>query len=514
MQKEIQNKVATNVNCDSYLKVYKFLLCEEDYKEVSSDAKLLFCLIANKQAVDHKTKKDYVDEDGKFYIVYKRNNMVADIKRSKNKVVKLKEELKEAGLIEEVQVKGNKPNHLYVLPPNIENVTSTYKKGNTVKLAFAKLPKFLLSHDYYRNLSNTSILLYTVLRDRFSLSLEKSNYSKSYVDNTNKVYCVFNNEKLSTILNISEPTLIKYKNELIAIGLLRQESLGVNKTNRLYLYEPQSLPEVNSIDTKSVVKSKYVITSRSNKYFTKGLFYKSQGSQNLVSKGHELKSSNTSTSNTINNNTSTNDMYDMYKESSESNTYQSNHNNQDANVIPFDNSYKEVLVSKLPMQLGNFLKNFSYNELQEVKSIILKGKSNFNNQFSLNISLEDVEPNLVNMLKRVHIKSVKQQESIQSLAPFIMTSVYNVFKQHHEEIEDAVEVQFDSEESKQNFKQHLQNLFNNKEKEAAPVRKSKEMTPEWLDNPDYVDSETNQEEDPYIYEERIAFLKHLEERWG
>lgn len=40
------------------------------------------------------------------------------------------------------------------------------------------------------------------------------------------------------------------------------------------------------------------------------------------------------------------------------------------------------------------------------------------------------------------------------------------------------------------------------------------MTPEWLDNPDYVDSETNQEEDPYIDEERIAFLKHLEERWG
>lgn len=513
MPKEVQNKVATNVTCDAYLKIYKFLLCEEEYKDLTSDAKLLFSQVANKQARDRKTKKDYVDEQGRRYIVYKRADMIADMKCSKNKVVKLKDELKEAGLIEEVQVKGNKPNRLFVLPPNIDNVSSTYKKGNTVKLAFAKLPKFILNHDYYRNLSNNSIFLYTVLRDRFSLSLEKSNTSKNYVDNRNKVYCVFNNEQLAAILNISIPTLIKCKNELIAIGLLRQESLGINKTNRLYLYEPQSLPEVTQSIEEPKRKSKYVITTRSNKYFSRGLFYKSKGSKNLVGKGQNLKPSNTSSNNTSSSNTSSNDMYDMYKEYSKSLTNQSHYQTQNSNVIPFDNSYKEVLTSSLPKHLGSFLNNFSYNELQEVKAVILKGKANYNNCYDLNITLEDVEHELVKMLKRVHMKSVKQNESIADLAPFIMTCVFNVFDNYNKEyIEQEDEIVFKDEETKENFRNHLLNVFGNHEDNATTETNSKEMTPKWLHNPDY--TESNDVEDPYTDEDRKAFLEHLEARWG
>ncbi|SUM53550.1 putative replication initiation protein [Staphylococcus epidermidis] len=511
MEKGIKNKVATNVTCDAYLKIYKFLLCEEDYKVLSSDAKLFYSQIANKQARDSKTKKDYVDENGSRYIVYKRADMIADMKCSKNKIIKLKEELKEAGLIEEVQVKGNKPNRLFVLPPNIDNVTSTYKKGNTVKLAFAKLPKFLLDHDYYRNLSNNSILLYTVLRDRFSLSLENSNHTKSYVDNKGKVYCVFNNKMLATILNISEPTLIKYKNELIAIGLLKQESVGINKTNRLYLYEPQNLPEVNETKEQLASKPKYLLTNRSNKYFARGLFYKSKGSNNLVHKDQEFKSSNTSSNNTFLSNTSSNDMYDMY---SDSLTNQPAHNNQNTNVILFDSSYKEALISKLPKQLGTFLNNFSYNELQEVKAVILKGKASFNKKWGVGYTLENVEHSLISMLKRIHVKRIEQGESITALAPFIMTSVYNVFKDYHEECHnsESEELPFSNEETKQNFKQHLENLFGNNVSEPTPAIRSKEMTPKWLDNPDY--TEDNYVEDPYTYEERKAFLAHLEKRWG
>ena len=108
------------------------------------------------------------------------------------------------------------------------------KRAYEVK--FYALPQILLQGEKYKDLSDSAILLYSVLRDRLSYSL-----SNNWVDENNNVYFIYTNNELKDLRNWSNNKINKIKHELMDANLLYQKHTGFNprsgknEPNRLYL---------------------------------------------------------------------------------------------------------------------------------------------------------------------------------------------------------------------------------------------------------------------------------------
>ncbi|EXQ67205.1 hypothetical protein V760_02635 [Staphylococcus aureus F23613] len=92
---------------------------------------------------------------------------------------------------------------------------------------------------------------------------------------------------------------------------------------------------------------------------------------------------------------------------------------------------KEAIVEELPNALGDYLCNFSIENLKTVKKTLLIAKSNYNHNTvhpMYNLTLEDVEFEMIAMLKRVKRKLYEKQERLEDVQPYIMRSAINVLK--------------------------------------------------------------------------------------
>lgn len=101
------------------------------------------------------------------------------------------------------------------------------------KERFYRVPKPLLNSPRYRGLSNESILVYAIFRDRFELSLRNK-----WIDKNNGIYFIFTVRELGELIKRSKATVIKIKKELVKYELLEEEQVGYNQPNRLYILSP------------------------------------------------------------------------------------------------------------------------------------------------------------------------------------------------------------------------------------------------------------------------------------
>nr|WP_013650673.1 replication initiator protein A [Tetragenococcus halophilus]BAJ84442.1 replication initiator protein A [Tetragenococcus halophilus]BAJ84468.1 plasmid replication initiation protein [Tetragenococcus halophilus HO] len=110
------------------------------------------------------------------------------------------------------------------------------KAKKAYEIKFYALPQILLQGERYKELSDSAILLYSVLRDRLSYSLQNH-----WVDEDDNVYFIFTNQELGSLFNCHNQKVIKIKKELENANLLLQKQMGFNpktgknEPNRLYL---------------------------------------------------------------------------------------------------------------------------------------------------------------------------------------------------------------------------------------------------------------------------------------
>lgn len=98
-------------------------------------------------------------------------------------------------------------------------------KNNT----FYQLPQWLFDPEY-KDMSLRAKVVYALIFDRRSLSLENNWYDKN-----GDVYMYFTNQQMMEKLNCSEKSIISSKKELEKYGLIREVRQGVNRPNRLYI---------------------------------------------------------------------------------------------------------------------------------------------------------------------------------------------------------------------------------------------------------------------------------------
>ncbi|NHE44166.1 hypothetical protein G9V14_12325 [Staphylococcus aureus] len=428
MKNKLQTRIC-NVNDKKhlpFLKSYKFLFEDNNYQDLPYQAKAMYTYMANKQirVLKSQHKQAYINTNGQPFIVYTIKDLQDDLNLSNSSVKKYKRILAEYDLISTT----HKGKYIYVNTPKLTDDTYTYADGK--KLSYYHMPKFFDTNPNYKNVSLLTKLVYTLQKERFTLSLANTNIKtpSQYVDEQGRVFCVYANQALAEMLNVCEKKIIDAKKELEALGLLKQRKQGINESNRLYLYTPLSSEQVTTDDISESSRAdnktkKYALVPPEKSM--RGCVYQRLWVKNAVGYGLNMQSSNTGFSNTDYSNTY-NSMYSMYSMSFNNQyTEQTDNTNND-----FETTRKEMKLKPFNFNptLKNYLMNFSSSDLGIVLKKLATAKNHYNQNYDTNYSLEDIDDQLLPMLKRVKVVIHDKNSTVSALGGYIYTSTVNEFK--------------------------------------------------------------------------------------
>lgn len=299
-------------------------------------------------------------------------------------------------------------NEVFIMP-NFEK----YNLSQVKTERFYQLPKYLFEDAYFKKMSAEAKIMYALLKDRFELSIQNE-----WVDKNNNIYFIFSNKHLCEYLGYAEQKIIKLKKELISFNLLTQERVGLNKPNRLYLLKPNY--DIKASHSKELPNSQF----QNNEF----------GSSRTVNlSGQELP--NSQSNDTENNDTDyikteSNDMNDLNDKKL---TYPSNHtNHSNHDNSNFNNeALKFQLLEELPQSIQRYLSNFSVNEIKIIKPVLLKAKTSFNNSIDTYYLLEDMEIEILHVLKRFKAMLIQKNETVEAMQGYLMKSLKSEFAEMH-----------------------------------------------------------------------------------
>ena len=114
----------------SFFKFPKPFIYDEKYKKLSNNAKLLYMLLFDR--LELSLKNGWHDKDGNVFQYYTNEQLMIDLNcNSNNTIIKIKKELKDAGLMTEVRQGMNLPNRIYLDALN-GSVESTFQEVQKV----------------------------------------------------------------------------------------------------------------------------------------------------------------------------------------------------------------------------------------------------------------------------------------------------------------------------------------------------------------------------------------------
>ena len=175
---------ADNVYGALFFQFPKVLMYGEQYKHLSSDAKLAYMVL--KDRLEYSLRNNWVDEQGHVYFTFTNQELENLFNCHNQKVVKIKKELETAHLLMQKQLgfnpktKKNEPNRLYLSKLDVK-ATDVYLRGEdspkvSQTLATSGISKIESPHDF---VDNSSQSLATS-----GISKIESNLYKDYKNNT------------------------------------------------------------------------------------------------------------------------------------------------------------------------------------------------------------------------------------------------------------------------------------------------------------------------------------------
>ena len=291
------------------------------------------------------------------------------------------------------------------------------------KEKFYQLPKVFFTNPKYTKLSNDAKITWSILRDRLDLSIRNN-----WIDENGDIFFIYTNEKLKSILNISSPNkLSKIKKELTQAGLFNQIRVGLNKPNKLYIKKP----EVTEADIYYISQQENDVESRNDtdvsKSYVQNYDNNTSGNMNMIHQDISKSYAN-DTDYIYTENNDTNDLNDTTNNISTD--LHSNHTNHQQTEFNND-ALKFQVLEELPQQIKDYLSNFEIREIRIIKSVLLKGKKSFNNAYDTYYRLEDVEFELVSVLKRFKAMLLQKHETVEAMQGYLMQSIKAELEEIH-----------------------------------------------------------------------------------
>ena len=161
-----------------------------------------------------------------------------------------------------------------------------YYGDESEQFSFFKIPKLLITHELFRNLSNDAKILYGLLLDRMSLSQKNKWY-----DEENRAYIVCSIEEITELLNCSRKKAIKSLQELDTekgIGLIEKRRMGQGNNTIIYVKNFLLAQEKNSQQSNAET-----ISEVQNVNFQKSKIWTSKSPKNQLLEVQNMDYNNT-----------------------------------------------------------------------------------------------------------------------------------------------------------------------------------------------------------------------------
>lgn len=154
---------ADNVYGALFFQFPKVLMYGEQYKHLSSDAKLAYMVL--KDRLEYSLRNNWVDEEGHVYFIFTVKELQDLFNCATEKAVKIKKELQTANLLKQTQMgfnpktKKNEPNRLYLSKLDVK-ATDVYLRGEygqnkAQSLATSGISKIESPHEFVDNKSQS-----------------------------------------------------------------------------------------------------------------------------------------------------------------------------------------------------------------------------------------------------------------------------------------------------------------------------------------------------------------------
>ncbi|WP_087053441.1 replication initiator protein A [Levilactobacillus brevis] len=153
----------------------KVLMYGEQYKHLSSDAKLAYMVL--KDRLEYSLRNNWVDEDGNIYFVYTNAELMELFNSSEKTVIKIKKELEGLNLLRQkrmgFQPKAGKqlPNRLYLAALDVQ-ATDVYLRGEQ-----SETPEALAARRTVNSTVNLDKELKAKDTNRYNIDTQKLDFS-------------------------------------------------------------------------------------------------------------------------------------------------------------------------------------------------------------------------------------------------------------------------------------------------------------------------------------------------
>lgn len=152
--------------------------------------------------------------------------------------------------------------------------------GDIINDQYYKFPKSFIFNPKYAKLPSTAMIIYAMLRDRLSLSLQNG-----YWDEDGRAFVYFTQDELAALFHVTRQAISKSLKALKNVGLIEMKRQGLTKPNKIYVAMPEPFVlkstqneqyDVNSsshhdVNLSSHQKANEVYTNKTEKRETDGI---------------------------------------------------------------------------------------------------------------------------------------------------------------------------------------------------------------------------------------------------
>ncbi|WP_426665327.1 replication initiator protein A (plasmid) [Lactiplantibacillus plantarum] len=170
---------ADNVYGALFFQFPKVLMYGEQYKHLSSDAKLAYMVL--KDRLEYSLRNHWVDEDNHVYFIFTVQELQDLFNCATEKAVKIKKELQTANLLKQIQMgfnpktKKNEPNRLYLSKLDVQ-ATDVYLRGEYGQ----ETPKSLATSGISKIESNLYKDSKNIDTNRYNIDTQKLDFSTAH----------------------------------------------------------------------------------------------------------------------------------------------------------------------------------------------------------------------------------------------------------------------------------------------------------------------------------------------
>lgn len=140
-----------------------------------------------------------------------------------------------------------------------------YKLGDIDNERFYQVPKSLFINPKYKSMSNTSKIMYAILKDRMGLS-RKNKWSDSNGD----IYLLFSQDDMADLLGVNKSTIVRNMKELADTHLIDSVRQGLGKPNKIYINRPERFQESAKMRSPEYAKMTTLKNAKDNPNDTEG----------------------------------------------------------------------------------------------------------------------------------------------------------------------------------------------------------------------------------------------------